>query len=100
VAPYVGENLIDIISIVAGAFLGLLLAVFLMGMLVPRANTGGALAGLAAGSASLAYVWTQTEVAGWWYGAFTCLPAFAVGVAASHLFPAPQQEQLKGLAWR
>ena len=71
----------------------------LLGMLVPRANTGGALVGLAAGAAGLAFVSTCTEVHGWWYGIFTCLPAFLVGVAASYLFSPPCTEQLKGLAF-
>ena len=100
IAPHLERDVIGIISVVSGTFLGLLLAVFLMGMLVPRANTGGAMVGLLAGAASLMYVWTQTDICGWWYGAFTCVPAFVVGVGASYLFPAPRQEQLKGLAWR
>jgi len=97
--PSLGENVIDIIMKIAGSFLGLLLAVYLLGMLVPRANTVGALVGLAAGSASLAFVWTCTEMDGWWYGAYTCLPAFLVGVAASYLLPPPRSDQLKGLAF-
>ncbi len=90
---------IDIIMMIAGSFLGLLMGVYLLGMLVPRANTGGALVGLAAGAAGLAFVSTCTEVHGWWYGIFTCLPAFLVGVAASYLFSPPCTEQLKGLAF-
>ncbi|MFH1269161.1 MAG: hypothetical protein ABIK89_25820, partial [Planctomycetota bacterium] len=78
--------------------LGLLLAVFLMGMLVRRANTGGAVVGLAAGAVSLAFVWTQTSIHGWWYGAYTCLPTFGVGVLASYLFRPPRLAQLRGLA--
>jgi Na+/proline symporter len=99
VAPYLGEHVIDIISIIAGSFLGLLLAVFLMGMLIPRANTAGALVGLAAGAVSLAFVWTQTDVHGWWYGAYTCLPTFGVGVLASYLFPKPAPGKMRGLAY-
>jgi Na+/proline symporter len=97
VAPWLGENVIDIISKIAGAFLGLLFGVFLMGLLVPRANTGGALVGLVAGSASLACAWTQTDISGWWFGAYTCLPTFGVGCLASYLFPPPRPEQLAGL---
>jgi len=90
---------IDIIMKIAGSFLGLLMGVYLLGMLVPRANTAGALAGLVAGSASLAFVWTCTEMHAWWYGVFTCLPAFVVGVAVSYLFPPPRFDQLQGLAF-
>ncbi|MHC4179397.1 MAG: sodium:solute symporter family transporter [Planctomycetota bacterium] len=97
-APYLGQHVIDIISIIAGSFLGLLLGVFLMGMLVSRANTAGAITGLCAGAASLAFVWTQTDIHGWWYGAYTCLPTFGVGVLASYIFRPPRPDQLKGLA--
>jgi SSS family solute:Na+ symporter len=100
VAPYLGEHVIDIISVVAGSFLGLLLAVFLLGMLVPRANAGGAVVGLMAGAVCLACVWTQTKVSGWWYGAFTCLPAFFVGWLASYAFDCPRTDQMRGVARR
>lgn len=90
---------IDIIMKIAGSFLGLLMGVYLLGMLVPRANAGGALVGLVAGSASLAFVWTCTDMHAWWYGVYTCLPAFLVGVAASYLLPPPRSDQLRGLAF-
>ncbi len=96
-APYLGKHVIDIISGIAGSFLGLLLGVYLLGMLVPRANTLGALAGLAAGSISLALVWTCTDIHVWWYGAFTCTPVFVVGVAASYLSAPPRPDQRRGL---
>ena len=96
-APYLGNHVIDIISVVSGAFLGLLMGVFLIGMFSARANTPGALVGLLVGMASLVYVWTSTDVSGWWYGACTCLPVVVVGTLASYLFPAPSSEQLRGL---
>ncbi|MFH1920229.1 MAG: sodium/solute symporter [Planctomycetota bacterium] len=98
VASRMDKHVIDIIIGIAGSFLGLLLGVFLVGMLVRRANTGGALVGLAAGAMSLAFVWTQTSIHGWWYGAYTCLPTFGVGVLASYLFRPPRLAQLRGLA--
>jgi SSS family solute:Na+ symporter len=98
-APYLGEHVIDIIARIAGSFLGLLLGVYLMGMLVPRANTAGAVVGLVAGSVSLAWVWACTSISAWWYGAFTCLPAIAAGILASYLFSPPRPEQLEGLAF-
>lgn len=98
-APLLGDAVIKIIAVVAGAFLGLLFAVFLMGMLIPRANTAGAVVGLAAGAVSLAFVWTQTDIQGWWFGAYTCLPTFGVGVLASYLFAPPRPEQMQGLVY-
>jgi SSS family transporter len=112
-APYLGEDVINIISRIAGSFLGLLLGVYLLGMLVPRANTAGVWIGLVAGTLSLAWVyagffagklnldwaWTRTDIAAWWYGAFTCLPVFVCGWLGSFLFRPPQAEQLRGLAY-
>ena len=98
--PYLGEHVITIITKVSGTFLGLLLGVFLMGMLVPRANAWGALVGLASGSVSLAVVWTQTAIPHWWYGLVTCVGTFVVGSAASYLFDPPRPEQLEGLVFR
>ncbi|MBN1343951.1 MAG: sodium/solute symporter [Phycisphaerae bacterium] len=98
-APYLGEHVITIITKVAGTFLGLLLGVFLLGMLVPRANAAGAFIGLAAGAISLSIVWIWTSIPHWWYGAFTCIGTFLVGTAASRLFPAPSPDRLRGLAF-
>jgi SSS family solute:Na+ symporter len=98
-ASCVGKTVIDIIGMIAGAFLGLLFGVFLIGLLVRRGNTQGALVGLVAGSISLAVVWTKTDIHAWWYGAFTCLPVFVCGSLASYLFPPPREEQLTGLVF-
>lgn len=98
-APLLGEHVIDIIAVVAGSFLGLLLGVYLIGLLLPWGNTGGATVGLVAGTASLTIVWIGTEITGWWYGAFTCVPVVVAGAVASCCFPRPRPEQLRGLAF-
>jgi Na+/proline symporter len=90
---------IGIIMKIAGAFLGLLFGVYLLGLLVPRANTGGALIGLVAGVLSLTVAWGLLKVAGWWYGAFTCVPVFVCGSLASYLFPPPGLKQRRGLVY-
>jgi SSS family solute:Na+ symporter len=94
--PYLGENVFDIIIKISGAFFGPLLGLFLLGMLVPRANAAGALLGLLAGVAALG-VSVLTPISPWWYGALTCLPTFAVGALASFLFPPPPAEAVHGL---
>jgi Na+/proline symporter len=99
IAPSVGQSVIAIIMKIAGAFLGLLFGVYLMGLLVPRANTAGAVMGLVAGVLSLTIAWSVLGVSGWWYGAFTCVPVFVCGSLASHGFPPPRPEQLRGLVW-
>ncbi len=98
IAPYLGDHVIEIITKIAGIFLGLLLGVFLLGMLVPRANGGGALVGLAAAVACLAVAWSLNSIPLWWYGAVTTLPTFFVGWVASYAFAAPGPEQRRGLA--
>jgi Na+/proline symporter len=101
VAPYLGEHVFDIIIRISGAFFGPLLGLFLLAALVPRANAGGAWAGLVAGLLSLVVIF-PTAVSPWWYGALTCLPTLLVGVLASYLFPPPAAEKVRGLvvSWR
>jgi SSS family transporter len=95
--PYLGEFVIEMITKIAGTFLGLLLGVYLLGMFVSRANASGALLGLVAGAAVLAIVWTQTPIAHWWYGGVTLGTTFVAGTLSSYLFAPPQRAQLEGL---
>ncbi len=104
----------DILLSIAGATLGLLLAVMMLGMLVPRVNTTGVLAGLASGLFVFSLVRLglpqldaqQLENLGslaglkdntWWDGLLTTVTAIVVGIAASFLSPAPRSGQLNGL---
>jgi len=91
IVPRFGDNVLQIINVIAGTALGLLLAMFLLGMFLSRANLPGVLAGLAAGVASLAFVRIYTEIPNWWYGAFTIVPTFVVGAGASLLWPQPHE---------
>ena len=95
VAPLLGNTLMDIINAIAGIFLGMLLAIYLLGMLVPRANFQGVLIGFAAGAACLAGVWIFTNIPTWWFGAFTMAPTFIVGAVASLFFAPPPASALK-----
>jgi Na+/proline symporter len=90
------------IIVIAGAFFGPLFGLFLLGTLVPRANAAGARIGLGAGLLSLAIIF-PTSLSPWWYGAFTCIPTFVMGLLASYFFPPPAVEQVDGLIvvpWR
>lgn len=87
--PVIGENVIDIITAIAGTSLGMLLAIYLLGMFVPRANLGGVLIGFAAGLLCLAGVWIFTDIPKWWFGAFTIIPTFVIGAIAGRFFSAP-----------
>jgi len=94
--PLLGKNVFDIIITISGALFGPLLGVFLLGMLVPRANARGALIGVAAGGLGLAAaLWTSLSP--WWFGAVTCVPTIAVGALASFLFPPPPADKVNGL---
>lgn len=95
--PYLGDFVIEMITKIAGTFLGLLLGVFLLGMFVPRANARGAFLGLTAGAVVLTIVWTMTAIPNWWYGGFTLVTTFAVGAAGSYLFEAPREDQLEAV---
>jgi len=99
VVPYLGKNVIDMITTVAGTMLGGLMAVFLLGMFWPRANGPGVLFGLLAGAGCLAYVIVATNVPTWWYGAFVIVPTLGVGAVVSCLFPPPTDAARTGLLW-
>lgn len=88
-APLLAKDVIDIINTIASTLLGGLMAVFLLGMFVPRTNSPGVLIGLAAGAACAVFVIFKTDIPGWWYGAFTVFPTLIVGALASCFFPPP-----------
>ncbi len=96
-APALGKHVIDIIARIAGTFLGLLLGLFLLGMLSPRANTLGAVVGLAAGAGCLLWGMLCTTVPHWWYGALASAPILVVGILASYLAGKPRGDQLRGV---
>lgn len=94
--PLIGEHVIEMITKIAGTFLGLLLGIYLLGMFTRRGNTGGSVIGLIAGTVALAIVWTQTNIPHWYYGLFSIGVTFIAGWIASRYFPMPTNEQLKG----
>ena len=104
----------DILLSIAGATLGLLLAILMMGMLLPRVNAFGVLTGLVSGLLVFAFIrfvipnvtLEQLDQLGalaglkkntWWDGLFATIPAVMVGVLASYLTARPRADQLQGL---
>ena len=79
-----GGNVFPLIMKIAGMFFGLMLAVFLLGMLVPWANTFGVTIGLICGHVALVLTF-YLGISHWWFGAITCVPTFVVGAIASRL---------------
>ena len=93
--PVLGKTVIDIIMAIAGTSLGMLLAIYLLGMLMRRANLAGVLIGLATGLVCLLIVWVFTDIPKWWFGAFTIFPTFITGALVSLCFPRPPESALK-----
>jgi len=107
----------DILIAVAGSTLGLLLAVLMLGMLVPRVNTLGAMCGLGTGAAVFILIRIVLPKLGpealeslgplaglkqntWWDAILTTIPALVVGVLASFAAAPPSEKQTKGLLLR
>jgi len=97
---FINESVIDIIMAIAGTSLGMLLAIYLLGMLMPHVNLQGVLTGFAVGLICLALVWILTDVPKWWFGAFTIVPTFIAGAIASIFFPKPSESALQNTLLR
>jgi Na+/proline symporter len=67
---------------------GVLLGIFMLGVLTSRPREGAAMAGAAAGLLAILYVWLGTPIAFTWYVAIGTIVTFTVGLAAS-LFERP-----------
>lgn len=123
-AERLGENVLNIVNLIAGTMLGALMPMFLLGMFSRRANSPGVLIGLASAAVCLAVVMTakyipQSSYAGlgleglaasplwsffmeipfWWYGAVVIFPNLIVGWGASWLFSRPSPAALAGTFW-
>jgi SSS family transporter len=64
---------------------GVLLGIFLLGVLTKKPREGAAMAGAAAGLAAILYVWLATPIAFTWYVLIGTTVTFTVGLAASML---------------
>jgi len=119
----IDKGVFDILLSIAGATLGLLLSVLMMGMLLSRANTIGVLTGAISGllvflcirvnvlssrlitkletlAPSLHGYLRDLQENTWWDGMFTTVTAVSVGIAVSYLTTPPRPEQLQGLTLR
>ena len=89
-----------------GFFIGILLAVFLLGILTRRANSTGVFAGIGAGLVSVLAVTSlyyfrdlsegSPKLSFTWIGFIDCFFPFVVGYAASFITPKPDVEKTKG----
>jgi SSS family transporter len=62
---------------------GVLLGIFMLGVLTSKPREGAAIAGAVAGLAAILYVWLATPIAFTWYVAIGSIVTFGVGVTAS-----------------
>jgi Na+/proline symporter len=81
-------------------FGGSLVGVFLLGMLFPRANGGGAFLSMIVSFFATAALSYLTDVSWMWYSAFATGVSFAVGLGYSYLTGHPPAARLDGLVWR
>ena len=98
--PRIGKTVLDIIMVIAGTCLGILLAVYLLGMFSRSANLPGVLIGVAAGFTCFLFVLFCTDIPKWWFGAFAIFPTIIVGAVASRGFPASPESALKNTLLR
>jgi Na+/proline symporter len=74
---------------------GMLLGIFLLGVLTKRPRERAAIAGAAAGLCAILYVWLETPVAYTWYVPVGTLVTFSAGLLASHFErPFPPGEEV------
>jgi solute:Na+ symporter, SSS family len=90
-------TIMEIIQTLNGLTAGVLLGVFLLGVLTLRANGRGAFVAVVLGLGSVAYVAFGTPVHFFWYAPVGCAVTFGGGYLLSLFFPAPEAVQVDGL---
>jgi len=118
----VKNNIIQILNLIMYPFSGVLLGIFLLGMLTRRANSPGTLIGAGAGflttigvplskvvteilakagvvlpSAVVEHVVSLSRVSNFYYGALGALATVLLGYATSCIFASPPESQVRGL---
>ena len=86
------DNVVNSALAIAGLVSGILLGLFLLGILTRRVGQTAALAGVLAGIAAVLYAKFGTRLAFPWFALVGSSTVFAVGLAASYVVPAPAEE--------
>jgi len=96
-----GKGLIEMSNTLAGLFTGPLLGVFLLGMLIRRANSWGTLIGAGLGFATAAFIALSpyVQVSFLLYTITGCAITLLVGWCLSYLWSPPTRQQTEGLVY-
>ena len=90
-------SIIEISAKTNGFFGGVLLGIFLLGILVKRVNGVGAALGGILGMTGVVLIGTHTQTSYWWYSPIGCCLTMATGYLVSLFFAYPKEEKLRGL---
>jgi SSS family transporter len=91
------ESVNQMIGMVGGPLLGL----FLMGMLIPRTNATGAMAGVLLGFLALVILYsTGSKLSFMWYALLGSMITMVSGTVISLFLPPPPDAKLDGLVWQ
>jgi SSS family transporter len=115
-----GKTLVESVNNVMGLVGGPMVGLFLLGMLIPRTNSAGAIAGVVSAFFSLVFLFllgdpeigaTKLPVGTWllgepwplsfmWYAMYGCIITLVVGYGVSLMTPPPKDANLDGLVWQ
>lgn len=84
-AQYVSSSVVDEALTIAGFTVGVLLGIFLLGLISKRASEGAALLAIFGGSAVMLFIQFYTPVTGIWFAAIGCGTTLLIGLLASAL---------------
>jgi SSS family solute:Na+ symporter len=84
---------------IRGFFGGVLVGLFLLGILSRRATGFGAYWGVMIGFAGVGLMAALTPISWLWYTAFASVLTYAAGEALSRFTPAPDRAKLEKLVW-
>jgi solute:Na+ symporter, SSS family len=90
------DNVVNNALAIAGLVSGILLGLFLLGILTRRVGQAAALAGVLAGIAAVLYAKFGTELAFPWFALVGSSTVFAVGLAASYVVQTPSGKPAAG----
>jgi solute:Na+ symporter, SSS family len=86
-AQYLQDNVVNNALAIASFVSGILLGVFLLGILTSRVKQRAALAGVLAGLSAVSYAKFRTDLAWPWFALVGSFTVFAVGLATSFIVP-------------